>query len=88
MRISSIAGLEAKRVSALSLALSLFALSLTFFRLETFFSLFLDSPLAAQHSRAMPRFSVGLDVGTQGAKAVVFDLDSKKVVSRGERESV
>jgi len=35
--------------------------------------------------RAMPRFSVGLDVGTQGAKAVVFDLESKKVVSRGER---
>jgi len=34
----------------------------------------------------MPRFSVGLDVGTQGAKAVVFDLDSKRVVSRGEWE--
>lgn len=32
----------------------------------------------------MPRFSVGIDVGTQGSKVVVFDLDSKKVVSRGE----
>ena len=45
-----------------------------------------SSSLFAQHTVAMPRFSVGLDVGTQGAKAVVFDLESKKVVSRGELE--